>query len=676
MEENLSNQSVVENTNLDNVIDITVGEIVVEPNTDLEQPEVTKAPKKKKKLDETPVQEEVENELVVIPNADTLNHSIEELEVSFADHKVDYSNHSKTELIELLEKALLTIKSETASNGDFKKADLLLKEIKLLFDTFKAADLQQALEKYKIENESEDGFEYKENDENLKFDELYKKIKELKFHHFNEQEKSKEQNFTKKTELLNQLRVLADNEDGNISTIKANILTLRKLQEEWKNAGNFASPHNNTLWQTYHALVDRFYSNRGIYFELLELDRKKNLNLKVELCSKVEAIAQKIQSEEFTNKHLQEATHFYEEFKHIGPATKEANELLWQRFKAALDLIYDKRRSQLELLKGSFEENLLAKQKILDSLALFTSFKSESINEWIEQTKAIDILQKQWDAIKGPLPKEKTKEISKSFWNGVKQFYRNKGDFFKALESKREENLKQKESLCEQVETYLNSEEDSSEITKAVIKLQEDWRKIGHVPEKFRNKIYDRFKAACDGYFNKKRQKTSESESAFQENLLKKLALCEKIEKNAKDGAGIDQLPELKKEWAAIGFVPKSEISSIQKRYIAAINAYVSAIGKLTEKEKEKLFLQTEVEIIKQNDKGSAKDFVRKETDIRSKIQNLENDLSTLKNNLEFFARSKNADKLKGDFEQKIKKGEEDLAHFKHQLKVIRQAAE
>ncbi len=670
MEENISNE-------VPEMVNEPINNSVLEEN--LEEKIAKKTTSKKKKVEvESALEIESDEESTINPiqNSVEIHEELNSLEVELIEEKIDYSKFNEKELIKLLETSLATIHLESATNTDFKKADLQLKDIKPIFDGIKNEARKLALEQFKAENETDEGFEYKESEDIAQFDLLYKKIKDAKHQHFNALEKNKESNFTKKTELLNQLRHLADAEDGNISTVKENIVTLRKLQQDWKDAGNISSPHNNTLWQTYHALVDRFYSNRGIYFELLELDRKKNLNHKVELCSKAENIAQRVQETELTNKDFQEITHIFEEFKHIGPATKDANELLWQRFKATLDIIYTKKREQLELLKGSFEENLQAKQKIVESLELFTSFKSESINEWMEQTKAIDILQKQWDEIKGPLPKDKTRDINKTFWNGVKLFYRNKSDFFRALETKREDNLKQKQALCEQVETFLASEEDSAENTKAVIKLQEDWRKIGHVPEKYRNKVYDRFKKACDAYFNKKREKNNEIEKSYSENLVKKQALCDKIEKLAKEGAGVELLPEIKAEWAAIGFVPKAEINNLQKRYINAINSFVGSIGKLSDKEKEKLTLETEVEFLKKNDRGSSKDLGRKEGDIRNKIQNLENDLSTLKNNLEFFGRSKNADKIKADFEQKIKKGEADLAHMKHQLKVVRQAGD
>ena len=97
--------------------------------------------------------------------------------------------------------------------------------------------------------------------------------------------------------------------------------------------------------------------------------------------------------------------------------------------------------------------------------------------------------------------------LSKKFWAALKTFFHNKGEFFRQLESKREENLRAKADLCEQVEAILAAEEESPEITQTVIELQRQWKNIGQVPEKQKNTIFDRFKAACDAFFNKKRSK-------------------------------------------------------------------------------------------------------------------------------------------------------------------------
>ena len=127
-----------------------------------------------------------------------------------------------------------------------------------------------------------------------------------------------------------------------------------------------------------------------------------------------------------------------------------------------------------------------------------------------------------------------------------------------------------------------------------------------------------------------------------------------------------------KEEWAKIGFVPRKEMQSIQKRYIAAINDYVSAIGELSNKEKEQVVLESEVEMVKEGD--SSRNLYRKESDIRRKVSQLENDIALWQNNIEFFAKSKTADKVKAQFEEKINKASEQLEDLKHQLTIIQEA--
>ena len=288
-------------------------------------------------------------------------------------------------------------------------------------------------------------------------------------------------------------------------------------------------------------------------------------------------------------------------------------------------------------------------------------------------------LQDRWNAIKGPMPREEGKELSKKFWAALKTFFHNKGEFFRQLESKREENLRAKTQLCEQVEAILASGEESPEITQTVIELQRQWKAIGQVPEKQKNTIFDRFKAACDAFFNKKRSKNQETEREFEENLAQKIALIERIEAAASANADLSELNEFKKEWNAIGFVPKKDMQATQKRYINAINALVGATGKIPAKDKERIMLQSEAEATRSGNTRGGRDFNRgdrdgggnkRESDIRRKITAIENDIATYRNNIEFFARSKNADKLRADIDKKIAEAEKQLDELRHQLRV------
>lgn len=586
---------------------------------------------------------------------------------------VDYSQLSKAEMVALLEKQLASLKTETVSGADYRRSDEVLKGVRPFFDQSKAADRAEALQRYVQETGAEEGFDYKHDELVNRFDSLFKQIRDQKNQYFQQLEKAKDTNFNVKTDLLRRLRELVEADENSAGDPKASWNGFKQVQDEWKAAGNVSSPHNATLWATYHALVDRYYSNRNIYFELKELDRKKNQTLKTELCEKVEALVQANEGNPVTKAVIDEANALFEEYKHIGPAPKAEQEVLWQRFKQALDTLYDRRRGQNEEIRKEGAQLYEEKSKLYEELIPLTTFSSNSINDWNEKTREVMTIQDRWNGIRGPMPREEGKELSKKFWAALKQFFHHKGEFFKQLESKREQNLKAKTQLCEEVESILASGEESPEITQKVIELQRQWKTIGQVPEKFKDTIFERFKQACDSFFNKKRSRNQEVEREFEENLAKKIGLCERIESAAATGnADLAQLNDFKKEWSQIGYVPKKDMQSIQKRYINAVNNFVGANGKISSKEKERLTLENEAEMIRET--GSSRDLYKKEGDIRRKMTTLENDIAVYNNNIEFFSRSKGADKLRADIDKKIQLAQKQLDDLKHQLKVIREA--
>jgi len=340
---------------------------------------------------------------------------------------VDYAGYTKKDFVAALEKIMEDVK-ENPSVGTFRRSEDTLKEVRPLFEQIKANNKAEALAKFKEANEdSEEGFDYKYDADVEQFDKLFKGLKDERSKYFQGIEKEKDKNFNQKTELINRLRTLVEGEDSSDPAhIKTGFNEFKKIQDEWKSAGNINSPHNNTLWQTFHALVDRFYSNRSIYFELLELDRKRNLQQKIELCTKIEKISEAAKTEPVTGKMLDEAVAAFEEYKHVGPAPKEENELIWQRVKDALDVIYNKRREQGETSKAEAEQVFSLKLAIAELIEPFATFNSTTITEWNDRTKTLLALQDQWNAIKGFMPKEKGKELSDKFWSDIKTFFRNK----------------------------------------------------------------------------------------------------------------------------------------------------------------------------------------------------------------------------------------------------------
>ena len=658
-----------------------------------------------------------------------------------AQPAVDYSGYSKADLVTLLDQTLNLIKGETTTPAQFRHADDVLKQSKPVMDALKREERQAALTQYTADTGSEEGFQFRTDDTALRYEDLYKQIKSQKNTYFQTLDKAKDANFSSKTDLLRRLRELVESDESNAGDAKTSWNEFKKIQDDWKGAGNINSPHNATLWATYHALVDRYYSNRNIYFELKELDRKRNATLKGEVIDKVEALAAAQAEKSVTRQTIDDANALFEEYKHIGPAPKVEQEVLWQRMKAALDTLYNKRRGQNEDQRKESAQLYEEKSAIYEELMPLTSFSSSGINDWNDKTKAVMALQDRWNAIKGPMPREEGKDLSKKFWAALKTFFANKGEFFRQLEGKREENLKAKTELCEQVEAVLASGDESGEATQRVIEYQRQWKNVGQVPEKQKNSIFDRFKAACDAFFDKKRNRNQDTDREFEANLAKKEDLIARIEAAASQNADLSQLNAFKEEWNSTGFVPKKDKERIQKGYIAAINALVRANGTMSSTEKERAIQDNEAEVTRfggprgerrggdsrggeaprgesrgprtdsprpgggreqspggrpgggnrSNDRsrdrgpreggysgGGSRDggdyaaYRRSNeggggSETRRRISTLENDIATYRNNIEFFARSKNADQLRADIEKKIADAQKQLDALRNQ---------
>jgi Domain of Unknown Function (DUF349) len=575
-------------------------------------------------------------------NMDEENQQAEEIQ------QTDYSTYSKEQLLDALEKA------------DFKN-NSLLRELKSQFDNVAAAERDDALQAFIESGGEETDFDFKKDATVKSFEKLYDQLKEKQKFNNTNQEKEKENNLKIKNALLDKLRELIALEETTTS-----ITTLKDIQEEWKKTGPVPQAQSQTLWNNYNALVERFYNNRSIYFELKELDRKKNLESKTEICEKAERLTE-IQHLPTALKELKQ---LHEEYKHIGPVPKEDQEALWNRFKTATDKIYERRNHFHETQKKQQEENYNKKLAIASQIEAYSTFESDRIDDWKAKTAEVLKLQAEWKTA-GMVTEQQTKELSKKFWPYCKKFFHNKDQFFKKLESRKEENLKLKTELCEKAEA-LQASQDFISTARELKALQKRWEEIGAVPVKQKEAIFKRFKAACDFFFSKKREQVAEEEKQYETNLQLKKALCEKIEDlAAKEGEPEPkELKDLQSEWSAIGFVPKAEIKNIQDRYEKAIDKYLEKVEKMGGNI-DKLKLSIQVEALK-NSPDAHRKLHKKEGDIHRRITTLKHDINTWNTNIDFLGRSAAAAKLKAEFQEKINLAEKELKDLQDQMKMIK----
>ncbi len=616
-------------------------------------------------VEETVVEETAVEETVVeaAAPAEVVFPVVEEKAVEFPS--LDLSKATKESILAFYEQ-LKAILQASASSANFKKVDELTKEVRTVWEAIKQGERAEALAAFKAGNEdSEEGFSFKGDEISQKIDAISAFIRTERSAFFSNLEKLREKALEGKTRLINELRTLVDSDDNSDPAhVNASFKAFKKIQEEWKGLGSVQGPMNQTLWQSYHALVDRFYSNRSIFFELLELDRKKNLQAKEVIAAKLELMASAISEGGNVQKLLKEAEELFEEYKHIGPANRDDNEALWTRVKKSLDVLFEQKRALNDAQKQVFSDNLKVKREIADLMKHYASFTAANISEWNQASKAVLALQEQWNNLKGGLPRDGGKEVSHNFWSDLKTFFKHKSEFFSKIDAERKANLAAKQALIDQVNGIVETGTITPEVTQMVIETQKKWKEIGHVPEKQKDSIYAKFKAACDDYFNLTREKGKNAKDVeFEANLEAKKAILTEMEAMLQDPSLLASLGQKKAAWDAIGFVPRRDVKAIQESFRNTWNALID-LARTQPKEQlaawgfELKSLASEVNTGGEEKKSAS-------PDARKKIQTLENDIAVLTNNLEFFAKSKNSDKLREEVEKKIAQAEKELAQLK-----------
>jgi hypothetical protein len=585
---------------------------------------------------------------------DLSEHDESAVELMEEEHKhVDYTNFTKAQFVALIK--------DVVKDTNFQKVESIVREVKPLYDEIKDKERSSAFQKFTQEGGAAEDFEYKGDELDNIFDANLKLIRDRKTQYIRQQEDMKNENLRRKQELIEKLRVLVDTQD-NSNQFDA----FKEVQKEWRSTGAVPGPQAKTLWANYHALVDRFYDNQSIYFELKELDRRRNLESKLELCARAERLI----NVEIIKDAIRELNELHHEFKHLGPVPMEDKEAVWQRFKAASDAVYAKRDEYLQKLQQDLNANYDLKFQLGEEAQVYATFQTDRIKEWNEKTKEILDLQKRWETV-GGLPRAKAKEVNKKFWSAFKSFFNNKNTFFKKLDEEREANLQLKNDLVKKA-LELKESQDWEKTSNDLKNLQQKWKDVGPVPEKFRERVFKEFKDACDYFFAQRRGQQGKVEQEQIDNLNVKTAIIEELEKHIVDGnPTVELLHDLQDRYNSVGFVPRKDISIIKSRYHDAVQKFVGAIPELSEDDKSRVLLENQLSDLRKDPMGDRKIF-QKELAIRKKITKVENDIALWRNNLEFFGKSQNAAKVRDEFNDKIKEASDHLQQLKQQLKLLR----
>ncbi len=502
-----------------------------------------------------------------------------------------------------------------------------------------------------------------------------------------QEEQQQAQNLTRKRELLDQIRTLLESTGGQADAAAPK---MKALQTEWRAVGPVPYKESKELWQTYDALLDRFYSQRNVTFELKDLDRRKNMELKNGLVMRAEQLAELAQTN--PGQAARDLRGLHEEWKHIGPVPQESREEVWGRFTAASDRVHGRRTEELAGRRATEQEALTRKTELMAQLEAVADFRSERIEDWKSKTDELQSLKQQWDAA-GFVPRAQAADMNKRFWTFYKKFFAQKSAFFKVLDDERAANVKRKEELIQLAETH-QDDPDYGATREKYIHWQKDWKNIGPVPERLSQKLWMRFRAACNAFFERPNREAEQRQVAntAREAQLNELSaeknayldqLAERLNAGEPGTVGtLEEYREILASWSkfdtdrAQGGTNGARVPvapRVEERFFSILSKYLETVA-IPYSQRQELLFRQQLEQMK-GAPDAAQRFAKREQDLRRVITEQENEIATLKTNLGFFARSKNADTLRTEYEGRIQEAESRVEHAKQQLKALRQVA-
>ncbi|MBI9032844.1 MAG: DUF349 domain-containing protein [Bacteroidales bacterium] len=562
---------------------------------------------------------------------------------------------------------LAILLEDIVRTDDVMKMKSKVAQVRITFNQKTAEERQVTASSKQVEGEAEEQTEVVEetiqkDDLDIRFNAAFNIYKEKKSKFNATQEQLKTENLNKKQALLEELKELINSEES----LKKTYDRFNEIQIEWKNIGMVPRTDVNNLWQNYHFLVEKFFDKVRINKELKDLGLKKNLEQKIALCEQTEELL----LEESIIKSFKALQTLHKEWREIGPVPKDKKDEIWDRFKAATDKINDRRRDQINTLRDDQQENLEAKRAICEKAEAIVQSEMSSIKEWQDNTNKIKELLSTWKTL-GHASKKFNDEIWDRFKTSLDAFYNNKKEYFASLRDEQMNNLNLKIDLCARAEGLKDST-DWKSTTRELIQFQEQWKSIGPTPRKDSDKIWKRFRAACDEFFNAKDAYFKNIHLHEDDNLVAKKELIEKIkafELSDNKSQNLDALKEFQRVWMEIGHVPFTAKDSIQKEYRSAIDSKFDELN-ISNQEKKTLNFKSKMEQIKDSPNADHT-LYRERSFLVNKLNKLDEEIKLWENNIGFLAKSKNANILRLEFEKKIKRAKQEIVDMKTKIKYL-----
>lgn len=478
-----------------------------------------------------------------------------------------------------------------------------------------------------------------------------------------EQQSLREKNLLLKLKIIDDIKALCEKADD----VSKHYPEFQQLQLQFKEITLVPQTQVNELWKNFQLQVENFYELLKINKELRDYDFKKNFEMKLHLCETVE----KVVEEKDVISAFRQLQKLHDDWREIGPVSREHREELWNRFKEASTIINKNHQLHFDVLREKEQQNELEKVALCEWVEGIKCEEFNSFNKWEDKTKELIEVQDKWKHI-GFAPKKLNNELFERFRKACNHFFDAKSDYFKVVKDEMNLNLEKKKSLCEKAEALKESTE-WKKTSEALVELQKEWKTIGPVAKKNSDLIWKRFIAACDAFFEAKNKHFSANKESEQESLTKKKELIEKldtIDEKLEKTEATKLVRSLMEEFNALGHVPFKEKDKIYTAFHAVVDKQFTRLNIQESKNRIQSF-KTSISAIADNDHGQQNLYRERERLVRS-YETMKSELKTYENNIGFFtASSKSGGGMLKEMNKKIQKLKDDMEVIAQKVAII-----
>jgi hypothetical protein len=613
----------------------------------------TKEKSQKEKQDTSVVSEKKKKSRNEIAG-ELVHHQPVQLEVEDEIPAVDYNEYSKEELVKALK--------EIIERGNISEIRRDIDIIKSGFYKQLRAETEEIKMKFLEEGGLLQDFKIEANPLEIELKTFLSKYRDSRVEFNKRTDDEKVKNLEEKYVIIEAIKELINSKESLNKTFQE----FRELQNHWREIGPVPQQNLKDLWESYHYHVEAFYDYIKINKELRDLDLKKNLELKMKLCEKAEELL----IEPSVVEAFRELQTLHDQWREIGPVLVEKRSEIWDRFKDATSKINRKHQEYFVNLKQDQKKNYDEKLLLCVKAEEIAALEIDNHKDWEAKSKELVELQKFWKSI-GFAPKKFNNIVYDRFRKACDQFFEKKRAYFSQNREEQQNNLQFKTELCIQAEGLQNST-DWKKTTDELIALQKKWKEIGSVSAKNSDKIWKRFRSACDKFFENKAKFFSQIDTKYEENLELKNSLIidiEKFELTSDVEQNLTMLKDFQRKWTEIGYVPLKHKNEIQERYRKAINSKFDQL-RLDENKKSSLKFRSRVENLIERPNSQHRLLIERDKCF-NKLKQLENDITLWENNIGFFANSKNAESMIADVNSKIENAKKRIIELKDKIRIL-----